>query len=514
MFSVFVQNPYLMIFVGLIAGCLLVAIPAQRMRAGYLKSQRQIKQTLAEENYNLSRQIESLNAEVSEKRQQLHSEQLAIATLESHQQQNQYQIDRIEQQLAERNQALEQVRNRELELAKQLSSLEMELTKEKQQTMDQVKTLAQMREQLSVEFKELANQIFDEKSRRFGQQNISSLDQLLQPLKERIKEFEKRVEETYDKEAKERFSLANEVQKLQSLNTQISEDAVNLTNALRGESKTQGIWGEVVLERVLERSGLVKGREYEVQLSMKTEQGSRNQPDVVVHLPEERDVVIDSKVSLSAYERYCSVEDNSADGNEQRKKYLRQHIQSIRNHIKDLSGKNYHNLEGVRSLDFVLMFMPVEAAFTLAVQEDNQLFQDAFDKNLIIVGPSTLLATLRTIQNIWRYENQTQNAQEIARKAGGLYDKFVGLVANLDELGDRLNKTRESYDGVVNKLSRGKGNLIRRTETLRELGANTSKLLPDKYRNAGLGEDQNPRLDVPVEVPVIDENCQRKSTEL
>ena len=490
MMSALVQTPYFMLLIGLVAGCLLVAIPTWLLRARQQRFQQQLNQTLAEENRDLSNHIEVLNAQVSDKVQQLHSEQLSIAALQSHQQQHQHQISRIEQQLSDREQTIEQVRSRELELAKQLSRLEMELAKEQQQTQDQIKTLAKMREQLSAQFKDLANQIFEEKSQKFGQQNINSLDQLLKPLKERIKEFEKRVEETYDKEAKERFSLANEVQKLQSLNVQISEDAVNLTNALRGESKTQGIWGEVVLERVLEKSGLVKGREYEVQLSLKTEQGTRNQPDVVVHLPEQRDVVIDSKVSLNAYERFCSVQEDSADGNDERKKYLRQHIQSIRNHIRDLSGKNYHNLEGVRSLDFVLMFMPVEAAFTLALQEDNQLFQDAFDKNLIIVGPSTLLATLRTIQNIWRYENQTQNAHEIARRAGGLYDKFVGLVTNLDELGDRLDRTRESYDGVVNKLSKGKGNLIRRTESLRELGANTSKVIPDKHRTVGL-EEQN-----------------------
>jgi DNA recombination protein RmuC len=497
MMSVLVQNAYFMLLIGLAAGSLLIAIPAQWLRAKEQKTQRQINQTLAEQNRGLSNHIEVLNAQISEKVQELHTEQLSIAALKSHQQQHQHQISRIEQQLSEKEQTIEKVRSRELELAKQLSRLEIELAKEQQQTQDQFKVLADTREQLSAQFKELANQIFEEKSQKFGRQNINSLDQLLKPLKERIKEFEKRVEETYDKEAKERFSLANEVQKLQSLNVQISEDAVNLTNALRGESKTQGIWGEVVLERVLEKSGLVKGREYEVQLSMKTEQGTRNQPDVVVHLPDQRDVVIDSKVSLSAYERFCSLQENSESGNEERKKYLRQHIQSIRNHIRDLSGKNYHHLDGVRSLDFVLMFMPVEAAFTLAIQEDNQLFQDAFDKNLIIVGPSTLLATLRTIQNIWRYENQTQNAQEIARRAGGLYDKFVGLVTNLDELGDRLDRTRDSYEGVVNKLSKGKGNLIRRTESLRELGANTSKVLPDKHLKTGLDEHTNQSLSIP-----------------
>ncbi|MBV1959299.1 MAG: DNA recombination protein RmuC [Pseudomonadales bacterium] len=488
------QSSYLLLLIGLVTGCFVGFVPAHLKRKKDQESWLLDRQKFENEKCEWLDQGKGLEAQIAEKVQQLHTEQLTIAKLESQQQQHEQQITRIEQQLIERDQTLEQVRGRELELTKQLSKLEAELVEAQQRSQDQIKTLADMREQLSVQFKALANEIFEEKSQKFGQQNISSLDQILKPLKERIKEFEKKVDDTYDKESKERFSLAKEVEKLQTLNTQISEDAVNLTNALRGESKTQGLWGEVILERVLEKSGLVKGREYQVQLSMKSEDGKRNQPDVVVHLPEERDVVIDSKVSLVAYERFCSTGDNTDEEKEERKKYLRQHILSIRNHIKDLSGKDYHSLEGVRSLDFVLMFLPVEAAFTLAVQEDNQLFQDAFDKNLIIVGPSTLLATLRTIQNIWRYENQTQNAQEIARQAGGLYDKFVGLVVNLDELGDRLDKTRDSYDGVVNKLSKGKGNLVRRTELLRELGANTNKAIPDKHLSAGIESHEHAKL--------------------
>ena len=497
MMTLLVQSPYLMLFIGLVFGCLLTVIPLRIKRTKEQQSRLLDQQAFENDKQQWLDQGKALEAQVAEKTQQLHTGQLAIATLESQQQQHHQQITRVEQQLLEKEQTLEQVRGRELDLTKQLSKLETELIEAQQRTQDQIKTLADMREQLSIQFKTLANEIFEEKSQKFGQQSISSLDQLLKPLKERIKEFEKKVDDTYDKESKERFSLAKEVEKLQILNTQISEDAVNLTNALRGESKTQGLWGEVILERVLEKSGLVKGREYEVQLSMKSENGKRNQPDVVVHLPEERDVIIDSKVSLSAYERYCSIDENTKEDKEERKKYLRQHILSIRNHIKDLSGKDYHNLEGVRSLDFVLMFLPVEAAFTLAVQEDNQLFQDAFDKNLIIVGPSTLLATLRTIQNIWRYENQTQNAQEIARQAGGLYDKFVGLVGDLDELGNRLDKTRDSYDGVVNKLSKGRGNLIRRTELLKELGANTSKSISDKHLSVGIESHESAELAAP-----------------
>ena len=479
-------NTYFLLLVGAVFGALLMLAAAWVIRAKNTASQQHIVGVLNEQNQRLTQQVESRGVQIEQQRAEIQQGQLRAAASAAHRQESEQNTARLSQQLEAKGIELEQIRARELELTAQLSALETQLTGEKQRAQDQLKIITETREQLNAQFKTLANEIFEEKSRSMGDQNISRLDQLLKPLKERIKEFEQKVEQTYDKESKERFSLVKEIEKLQTLNIQISSDAVNLTKALRGESKTQGIWGEVVLERVLEKSGLVKGREYHVQVSMKTEEGKRSQPDVVIHLPEQRDVVIDSKVSLTAYERYCSVEDKA-----QQKKYLQLHIQSIRGHIRDLSGKDYQNLEGLRSLDFVLMFMPIEAAFTLALQEDQQLFQDAFDKSLIIVGPSTLLATLRTIQNIWRYENQTQNAQEIAKTAGGLYDKFVGLVTNLDELGERLDKTRDSYDGVVNKLSKGKGNLIRRTELLRELGANTSKTIPDKH------------LQIATEQPVI-----------
>jgi DNA recombination protein RmuC len=246
-----------------------------------------------------------------------------------------------------------------------------------------------------------------------------------------------------------------------------------LTNALKGESKTQGTWGEVILERVLEKSGLVKGREYEIQMAAKTEDGKRMQPDVVVHLPESKDLIIDSKVSLTAYERYCT-----ADEPGQRAVELAAHIQSLRQHIKQLSSKDYQNLSSIRTLDFVLLFVPVEAAFSLAVQEDNELFSSAFDKNIVLVAPSTLLATLRTIQNIWRYEQQNKNAQEIAERAGALYDKFVNFVADLEDIGGRLTAVQTAYDKAHNKLASGRGSLVSRAETMRELGAKVTKTLP------------------------------------
>ena len=290
--------------------------------------------------------------------------------------------------------------------------------------------LENAKEKMNAEFKNIANEIFENKQKVFSERSREQLDGLLKPLSERIKDFEKKVEETYDKESKERFSLVKEVRNLQRLNARISEDAINLTNALKGQSKTQGTWGEIILERVLEKSGLEKGREYEIQVSLKNEDGRRLQPDVIVHLPEGKDVIIDSKVSLTAYERYCSVDDEAEKNRE-----LNLHIQSLRSHIKGLGDKDYQKLESVNSWGFLFLFSPIEAAFSLAVQHEGDLVGDAFDKNIVLVAPSTLLATLRTIQNIWRYEQQNRNAQKIANTAGRLYDKFVNFVQDVEEIG-------------------------------------------------------------------------------
>lgn len=358
------------------------------------------------------------------------------------------------------------------------------LEQERKQHEDKLKMLHQAREQMGLEFKNLANEILEQKGKAFTDANKQNLQHILQPLSEKIKQFEKKVEDTYDREAKERFSLAREIRNLQELNTRISEDAVNLTRALKGESKTQGIWGEVILERVLERSGLKKGSEYEVQASFTSSEGKRQQPDVIVHLPENKDVIIDAKVSLTAYENFSSEEDE-----ERKAEFLKQHLQSIRTHIKTLSAKDYHQLEGIESLDFVMMFLPVEAAFTLAVQEDNTLFTEAFEKNIVLVGPSTLLATLRTIQNIWRYEHQNRNALDIAARAGRLYDKFAGFTKELEDIGQRIGQTQDAYDRAHRQLSSGRGNLVGQVEKLKTLGARASKQLPDRLLDRDIGED-------------------------
>jgi DNA recombination protein RmuC len=373
-------------------------------------------------------------------------------------------------------------------LREQLARSQSDLDNERQKFEEKLTLLEGARDQMTLQFKQLATEILEDKSRRFTASNQENIAQILKPLQEKIQHFEKKVEETYHRESQERFSLAKEIRNLQDLNNRISEDAINLTNALKGDNKAQGTWGEMILESILEKSGLVKGREYEVQVSLKGAGGSRSQPDVIVHLPESKDIVIDAKVSLKAYEAYCSEDDA-----ERRAKLLQQHIQSIRNHVKILASKDYQNLNAINTLDFILLFMPVEAAFSVAAQQDTELFINAFEKNIIIVGPSTLLTTLRTVQNIWRMAQQNQNALEIASRAGALYDKFVGFVEDLEEIGSKIDASKRSYELAYNKLKSGRGNLIGRVENLKSLGAKTSK----QHRQEVL---QSAELDVQQEV--------------
>ena len=413
-----------------------------------------------------SQRIAALELQIQSARVAAAEQQVRLSALEA--QRSELQV-RLETSL-EQQQALQ---GDKLRYREQISHLETSLHAQQKHAEEKLALLHEARAQLNVEFKNIANEIFDAKQKRFTEQSQMQLDGILKPLGERIQAFEKKVEDSYSNEAKERFSLIKEVKSLQDLNARISKDAINLTNALKGESKTQGTWGEVILERVLEKSGLVKGREYEVQVTAKTEAGKRMQPDIVVHLPGAKDLIIDSKVSLTAYERFCT-----ADEPTERGVHMAAHIQSLRQHIKQLSAKDYQNLSSIRTLDFVLLFVPVEAAFSVAVQEDSELFSSAFDQNIVLVAPSTLLATLRTIQNIWRYEQQNKNAQEIAERAGALYDKFVNFVADLEEIGGRLGAVQTAYDKAHNKLASGRGSLVNRAETMRELGAKVTRTLP------------------------------------
>lgn len=337
----------------------------------------------------------------------------------------------------------------------------------------QYKLLNEARGNMKHEFSELAQTILDEKGKKFTEQNQSNLTHLINPLKEQIKTFEQKIQDTYEKESRDRITLAHEIKHLKELNQQISQDALNLTNALKGDRKAQGTWGEIILERVLELSGLEKGREYETQMSLKNDANKSYQPDVIVHLPDNKDIIIDSKVSLIAYERLQSANE------EDKAAHLQAHLLSLRTHIKSLSDKEYQKLKGLQTLDFVLMFVPIEPALTVAMQADDQLFNEALSRNIVLVTPSTLLATLRTIQNIWRFEHQNQNALKIAQKAGDLYDKFVSFTEDMQDLGKRLDTTHKSFEAAMNKLKDGRGNIIKRTEELKIMGAQTSKKLCD-----------------------------------
>jgi len=338
---------------------------------------------------------------------------------------------------------------------------------------EQIRLLQAAESQLKTQFENLAHKIFEERGKQFSEHNKLSIENLIAPLKQQIGDFKTKVESVYDNETKDRISLREEILSLRRDTAQLNREALNLTKALKGDHKAQGNWGEMILEKVLEQSGLRKGVEYEVQGSFRDADNRLYKPDVIVRLPENKDVIIDSKVSLLAYERYCSAEDDL-----QAREALKQHIDSVRNHIKGLSGKDYAALKGLRSLDFVLLFMPIESAFMAAFQADEKLFNEAFEHKIVVVTPITLLATLRTIQNIWRYEQQNENARLIAEKAGSLYDKIRGFVEDIEKLGNQLNTVHRTYDGIVNKLSTGHGNLLRQASSFEELGVKVKRKLP------------------------------------
>ena len=343
---------------------------------------------------------------------------------------------------------------------------------------EKLQTLQSAKENLSLEFKNLANQIFEDKSKQFSSTSKEQFELLLKPFREQITNFSNQSKEQYNEELKDRTLLKDELSRLKQMNEQLSLDALNLTNALKGESKTQGNWGEIVLERILEDSGLSEGREYELQVNLKSDEGKRYLPDVVIHMPEGRDVIIDSKVSLTAYERFVNEEDSFA-----KEVALKEHIISISKHIKELSSKKYEKLEGVNTLDFVLLFMPIEGAFLLALEQDGEFFKKAYEENILVVSPSTLLVTLRTIEHIWRTQRQQDNALRIAEEAEAMYEKLVGFVDEMDKVGSFIDKTKDSYDTAMNRLKTGRGNVIKRAQNMKKLGLKPKKKLSIKSEN-------------------------------
>lgn len=337
--------------------------------------------------------------------------------------------------------------------------------------------LENLHKQSQQQFENLAAKILEEKSKKFTEQNQQNLGDLLNPLRERIKEFQDKVDVVYKTESAERNTLKGEIKQLVELNRKISQDANNLATALKGDSKKQGNWGEIILEKVLERSGLEKGREYEVQYSITDAEGNRQQPDVIIFLPDNKHIIVDSKVSLVAYEAFVSAPD------EEKQVHLNRHIASVKKHIDDLSKKNYQSSQAFNTPDFVLLFMPIESSFSIAIQADNELFNYAWDRKIVIVSPSTLLATLHTIASIWKQEKQARHVYEIAEESGKLYDKFCGLIEDLILVGQRMESAKKSYDEAMKKASSGPGNIVKRIQNIKELGAKTSKTLPEPLVN-------------------------------
>ncbi len=370
--------------------------------------------------------------------------------------------------------------SRELgDLQASFQSQQASFAQERVNFTEKLSLLENAEKQLSTQFENLANKIFEQKSEKFTKTSQLGIDQLLSPLKEQIENFKRQISDQYIKEGQERASLKTEILGLKELNKQITEEASALTNALKGDNKTQGNWGELVLERILKESGLRKGHEYETQKSLKDEDGKRYQPDVVVHLPNDKDIVIDSKVSLIAHEKLVN-----AENEESKQLAIKEHILSVRGHIKGLSKKDYQDLQGVRTLDYVLMFIPIESAFISAIEHEPQLIKFALDNQIMLVSPTNLLVALRTINNIWQYEYQNQNANKIAEQARKMYDKFHGFVADMDKIGRNIEASAKAFDSAMNKLSTGKGNLVRQAEQFKTLG-----VLPTKSLDQRLIED-------------------------
>ena len=397
-----------------------------------------------------------------------------LAQIEQLKQQFQTERTQWENQLRQNTTEKETIRTEKDALAIQLSKKEVDFDNLLERNREQKQEVEQLQEKFTKEFENLANKILEEKTTKFTEQNKENLKTILSPLQDKIQLFEKKVEDTHKESIDYHAALRQQILGLKEMNAQMSKETLNLTKALKGESKMQGNWGELVLERVLEKSGLEKGREYEVQQNFTTEEGNRVQPDVVINLPDGKKMIVDSKVTLTAYERYVNEEDDNL-----REQYLKEHVISLKRHVDQLGEKNYQDLYKIESPDFVLLFVPIEPAFALALNEDATLYNKAFEKNIVIVTPSTLLATLRTIDSMWTNQKQQENAYEIARQAGALYDKFEGFVSDLIKIGKRMDEAKSEYGNAMNKLVEGKGNLITSVEKLKKMGAKAKKSLPE-----------------------------------
>jgi DNA recombination protein RmuC len=403
-----------------------------------------------------------------------------------HQQKEQFENNKIsfEKLLAQTNTEKENIRTEKDSLSIQLTKKEADFDSLLEKNKEQKQEVEQLQEKFTKEFENLANKILEEKTNKFTEQNKENMKNILLPLQDKIQLFEKKVEDTHKESIDYHAALRQQILGLSKMNEQMSKETINLTKALKGDSKMQGNWGELVLERVLEKSGLEKGREYEVQQSFTTPDGHRVFPDVVINLPDGKKMIVDSKVTLTAYERYINEEDDDL-----KSQFLKEHVNAIKRHVEQLGDKNYQDLYQIESPDFVLLFIPMEPAFALALNEDTTLYNKAFEKNIVIVTPSTLLATLRTIDSMWTNQKQQENALEIARQAGALYDKFEGFVGDLIKIGKRMDEAKAEYGNAMNKLVEGKGNLITSVEKLKKMGAKAKKALPENILNRAENEN-------------------------
>lgn len=406
-------------------------------------------------------------------------------------QKNQFESDKInfEKQLQLSHSEKENIRTEKDSLAIQLSKKEVDFENLWERHKEQKSEINELQDKFTKEFENLANKILEEKSAKFTEQNSENMKNILLPLQDKIHGFEQKVEQTHKESIDYHAALRQQIVGLSEMNAQMSKETLNLTKALKGDSKMQGNWGELVLERVLEKSGLEKGREYEVQQSFTTIEGNKVFPDVVINLPDGKKMIVDSKVSLVAYEKWVNEESEIL-----KIEFLKEHVNSIKRHVEQLGNKNYHDLYQIESPDFVLLFIPIEPAFAIALNEDAALYNKAFDKNIVIVTPSTLLATLRTIDSMWANQKQQENAFEIARQAGALYDKFEGFVVDLVKIGNKIKDTKTEYENAMSKLVDGRGNLISSVEKLKKMGAKAKKALPENIVTRASVEDENQSL--------------------
>lgn len=465
-------------------GCLLTALLAAIIAARLIKRQRQVETgACAAKTHALDSRIADLQQSMAVTDADLNRERLRSTRYEQQLQLTMREhgelrgriarLDLTEQALMRREHELEQLRERHGKAQSQISMLETRLAEEMRTAAEKLGFLGQVRQEFTDSFKVLASEVLHERSQKLVADNASQIGSLLNPVREQLKTFQDAVQQAYVQEARERSLLAHEIDALKTLNQQLSGEALNLTRALRGDTRMQGAWGELILARILEASGLIEGREYSTQVVLRDEDGARPRPDVIVHLPQQRDLVVDAKVSLTAYERSVSA-DNDAD----RATALSEHLLSLRRHIDGLSRRDYAALLDGRALDFVLLFVPVESAVMEAIRGDPGLYEYALARNIAIVSPSTLLVTLRAASHLWKQEQRNRNAQEIAQRAGKLYDKFVGFVGDLDNVRQALSRAQNELDQAYAKLSSGRGNLVRQTEQLRELGARNQRALP------------------------------------